>query len=318
MCPRDLRPLPAGPVTLGTARALGLDDHDWRDDRLLRVTEGVRTLTPPSGVVGRAAAFSLALPPDCAFSHVTAARLWGLPLPQRLEDVDELDVMRDRGRPPVERRGCRGRRGLETRSVVERGGLRVTSLADTWVDLGDVPGRPLSVADLVVVGDAAVARWAGPGALRTGEQVAKALDPLRTALSRRVRPRGARALGAALERVRPGVRSAQESRVRLVLVDAGLPEPEVCAPVHGRGGGWLAEGDLVWREQRVVGEYQGAVHGGIRARSADAYRTGLMHDEGWTVLEIFAEDLSDPHRRRTMVRRFARELGVATAAITLR
>ena len=33
----------------------------------------------------------------------------------------------------------------------------------------------------------------------------------------------------------------------LVFVDAGLAEPEVSAAVHVAGGGWLLEGDLVWR-----------------------------------------------------------------------
>ena len=36
----------------------------------------------------------------------------------------------------------------------------------------------------------------------------------------------------------------------LVFVDAGLAEPEVSAAVHVAGGGWLLEGDLVWRAER--------------------------------------------------------------------
>jgi hypothetical protein len=78
---------------------------------------------------------------------------------------------------------------------------------------------------------------------------------------------------------------------------AGFPEPELNGAIHASDGGWLAEGDLVWRAQRVIGEYQGAGHAGIRNRSLDAYRNGSLVDKGWTVLEIFAEDLAEGTRR---------------------
>ena len=101
-----------------------------------------------------------------------------------------------------------------------------------------------------------------------------------------------------------------ESRARLMFHRAGFPEPEVNAAVHAHDGGWLAEGDLVWRGQRVIGEYQGAVHGGIRERSYDADRNGLLTDEGWRVLEIYSDDVFRPARRRETVTRFALALGL--------
>lgn len=317
MPPRRLPPLPGGALSLGAARALGMSDHDWRDERLVRVTQGVRSLYRPADLRDRARAFALALPEDCAFSHVTAARLWGIPLPAALERDELLDVMRSSGRGYVERAGCRSHRGLERREVHELDGLRVTSLADTWVDLGDVracrPGRD----DLVVAGDAVATLWAPPGVRRSAVEVDAAVAPLRRALEARGSPRGRRLLDDALALVRPGVRSPMESRSRLLFVDAGLPEPEPCAPLSTPGGGWIGEGDLVWREQRVVGEYQGDVHGTRAARSADAYRNGLLGDEDWTVLEIFAEDHHDPLRRRTLLLRFARELGLDVSTLRL-
>ncbi|MBM6400622.1 hypothetical protein [Phycicoccus sonneratiae] len=318
MTPRRLPPLPAGAVSLDDARTLGLADHDWRDARLLRVTRSVRSLHAPLDLRERARAFARALPADCAFSHVTAARLWGLPLPAPLERDDTLDVMRRSERAPVERTGCRGHRGLERRRVVELDGLRVTDPADTWVDLAAVRRHRLDRDDLVAVGDAVVTRWARPGVRRSAVEVADALDPLRRALAARGSPRGATLLVEALALVRPGVRSARETRSRLLFVAAGFPEPEPCAPLHARGGGWLAEGDLVWHAQRVVGEYQGEVHGSRSARSTDAARNGLLGDEDWTVLEIFAEDHADPHRRRALLVRFARALGLDPRTLTIR
>jgi hypothetical protein len=60
-----------------------------------------------------------------------------------------------------------------------------------------------------------------------------------------------------------------ETRSRLMFVDAGFPAPRVNDIVRHRHGGWLLEGDLVWRDKRVVGEYQGG-HRADRARRSAA------------------------------------------------
>ena len=207
--------------------------------------------------------------------------------------------MRPTGRAVTRRAGCRGHRGLESREVVVCRGVRVVGAADTWCDLGELVGRRLGVDDLVVAGDAVLGRLG-----------AEATSRLAGTLGARTSPRGGRALADALALVRPGVRSPMESRARLVFVRAGFPEPEVNQPVRDAAGGWLLEGDLVWRGQRVVGEYQGADHADRRRRSADAHRAGLARDEGWTVLELWAEDLRVGPRRRTTLRRFAGALGL--------
>ena len=99
-----------------------------------------------------------------------------------------------------------------------------------------------------------------------------------------------------------------ESRARLMFVRAGFPEPEVNADVFDSHGGWLLEGDLVWRRQRVIGEYQGADHASMRRRSADASRATCAEAEDYRIVEIFAEDVYRGARRRACLSRFAREL----------
>ena len=89
-----------------------------------------------------------------------------------------------------------------------------------------------------------------------------------------------------------------ETRARLMFVDAGFPEPEVNAPLTDAAGEWLAEGDLVWRRQRLVGEYQGEHHADRHRRSADAFRQSLVEGHGWRVKELWAEDLHRGPRRR--------------------
>ncbi|CAN7362967.1 hypothetical protein [Knoellia sp. LjRoot47] len=320
------RPLLTGPTLLSDARARGLSTSQWRRPHLVRVTQEVRSATPLEGLAETCAAFRLALPDDVVFSHLTAARLLGLPLPRWTSEVVELDVMRDSARPPVERAGCRGHRGLESRDVVLAAGLPVTGLADTWVDLAAVgTPRSLPVDDLVVVTDAVLMALAERVVVRPGEEEWQAVarhhlereggarpdrrEVLAEALSRRTSPRGARRLREALHLARVGARSPMETVTRLLVLRGGLPEPELNGAVFGAGG-WILEGDLVWRDQRVVAEYQGEHHGGRRQRSHDVARRSLAEDEGWTVVEIWAEDVFQRHRRIALLRRLGHHLGV--------
>jgi very-short-patch-repair endonuclease len=79
----------------------------------------------------------------------------------------------------------------------------------------------------------------------------------------------------------------------------------------------LLEGDLVWRKQRVIGEYQGADHASIRRRSADASRLTSAEAEGYRILEIYAEDVFGGARRRACLHRFARALAIDPAELTI-
>jgi len=284
-------------------------------------TKAVRMAEPPTTVLGRVKAFGLALPDDVAFSHVTAAQLWGLTLPPTLAEVVTLDVMRQTRRPQIQRQGCRSHRGLERREVVDHQGVQVTGLADTWVDLGDLTEPGLTLDELVIVGDEVATRLIGPPdpgePTNSPAAVRAALEELRGALERRGRPRGKRRLHEALGLVRAPVRSPMETLARLMFVRAGFPEPAVNLPVLGEDGQWLLEGDLVWERQQLVGEYQGRDHASIRRRSQDAARAAVAGDHGWRVLEIFADDVYKRPRRIACLHRFARELGLDPAQLRI-
>jgi hypothetical protein len=64
-----------------------------RSSERSRPAYGVRRLGPVQGLAQLAEATSLVLPPLSAFSHLTAARLLGLPLPHRWAPAEPLDVM---------------------------------------------------------------------------------------------------------------------------------------------------------------------------------------------------------------------------------
>lgn len=313
--PDELGP---GPFTTGRARGLGVPAQRLRRRDLVHPTRGAHARTEPATLVERASAFGLAMPQDRAFSHLTAVLLWGLPLPLAVERAASaedapLHVVASTRDGMAKRAGVVGHRGLEGRAVAHLPGshLRVVDVADTWCDLGELPRGLLSVADLVVAGDAAVALLdarAGP---------AVGVEALREAVRGRNRPRGAVALRQALTRVRQGVRSPMETRARLMFVDAGFPEPEVNAPVTDGAGEWLAEGDLVWRRQRLVGEYQGELHADLRRRSDDAFRLGLLEHHDWRVNELWAEDLHQGPRRRWTLTRFAEALDLDPASLRI-
>ncbi|MGG5259562.1 hypothetical protein [Phycicoccus avicenniae] len=305
MHPSDLpASLGSGAFSTSAARAAGVPASRLRRADLHHPTRGAHVRSVPTALVDRAAGHLAGLPDGRAFSHLTAARLRGLPLPGHLEreaDDGPLHVMAPTTDGHTRRRGCTGHRGLEWRSTTEVHGLPLVSPEDTWCDLGEL-GHVLTVDDLVVAGDAVVA------GVETG--TADAQWMLRRPLEHRVRPRGKVRLVEALTLVRPGVRSPMESRARLMFVHTGFPEPAVNAPLTDRAGEWLADGDLVWEEQRVVGEYQGAHHASRRRRSADSSRQAGLAEEDWTVLEIWAEDVLVGGRRTACLLRFARELGI--------
>lgn len=313
------------------ARAAGLSDYACRSARMQTPTSSVRTLTPFESPHEYAAAFAMVLPDDIVFSHVMAARIWGLPLPHALEDDKQVHVMRATGLPRVERKGCVPHKGLERRSIDEVGGLRVTSLPDTWLDLAEAFGHRLSISDLVMAGDAIVERlhptkWvhddhprAPPGSDGWwSDPVTVGCAQLREALLRRRGHRGIRQARAALEKVRPRVWSPAESYSRLVVVDGGLPEPNLNKHVYLEDAGRLIGiGDLHWRDKRyrhkVLGEYQGeAKHTeGQASRASDNSRRLLLEDDGWRVIEIYKNDIFRRSGRAGLVARLGRLLGVA-------
>ena len=240
------------------------------------------------------------MPDEVAFSHLTAAQLWQVPLSSRMERDERLHVMSPGEDNRVRRRGVVGHRGLEIRETERLEGLRVVGAADTWVDLGELTGMGMSVGldDLIVAGDAVAQRLG-------------AIEPLRAALDRRVRPRGRLMLVPALREVRLGSRSAMETRVRLMFVRAGLPEPELNGCVYTARGKLIGMADVLWRERRVAGEYQGsAFHSGPDQKRANRRRRKRFRDDGYRVGWIWADDMRTADARRACVVRFASLLGV--------
>ncbi len=289
-------PLPpelgSGPFTVAEAHALGLTEGRLRCDDLTRPSYGVRRLGPTEGIAQLAEATSLVLPVGSAFSHVTAARTLGLPVSHRWAPTEPLHVMSVTTAPVVRRVGCKGHRGLESRRVVQRKGLRVVSAEDTWCDLAATGS--LDLDELIVLGDEVVHHRRGVSLTRLAE-----------AVGRRRGGRGRRLMSEALPQLRPHNNSPIETRARLFFLRGGLPEPELNVVITDQASGqWLSDSDFVWREQRVVAEFDGDHHRTDRQQwQNDVARRENLQDDGWAFVQLtWASVMVHPRNHATLIR----------------
>jgi hypothetical protein len=168
-------------------------------------------------------------------------------------------------------------------------GLRVTSPAQTWLDLA----AELTSQELVVVGDALSF---------AGHLDADALnDRLRRADGVRgvVRARTWAPVLTHLAASRP------ESLLRFWLLEGDVPDPEPQVPILDRRGREVAHADLGYRGWKVAVEYEGRQHADRRQFGIDLERYSLMAADGWLVLRFGDLHLGRPH---AVVDRVARAL----------
>lgn len=235
----------------------GLSAGGLRSAALATPFRGIRAVQEPSTLIERASAFAPLVRPWQCFGGVSALALLGLPVPQRLARADVVELVSLKGRGKPEREGVRVRRLTGER--LERwwvDGLPVAPVPLAWALVG---GR-CTVHELVVLGDAIVSAAANYPGRRIRGPLAS-LDALREQVDAWVGRSGAAALRAALSQIRVGVESPRETDMRLLIVAAGMPEPEVQVEVFDPVTGLLlGRADLAHREQRVVEEYEGDGH----------------------------------------------------------
>lgn len=238
---------------------------------------GIRSPLGVNDLLSLCRAYSLRMREDAAFTSVTAALLWGIPLPAYV-DLARLRVSVPHGRPRPRSRGVVGTERLHDLETVELSGLRVLSPPATWASLASVIG----IGDLVAAGDDMI------GA-RRGYPLAT-LDELLEIASRR--ERGAPRLRAAAARVRVGSRSRPESLSRVLFVESGIPEPELNFFLPDLG----VYLDLAWPEARFGYEYQGGHHVDAAQHAADIRRQERVHDIEWLLMEATKYDLFEAPR----------------------
>ena len=259
------------PFTRAEALAAGLSISVLNGPRFRRVFRDtyVPTTLPLTTELRARAALRLA-PPGAVVARHTAGLLWGGVVP----DSPQVHLTLPPGtRLRVNGIDARVRRSVETG---RRHGLPLTSPGQTFHDLA----VDLSLVDVVVLGDAFVR--AGP--VTPGDLVDAAC---------RLGGPGTLAAGRAAAYVRAGVDSAMETRLRLLLVLAGLPEPVVNVPVRDELTGRVRYRlDLAYPELKIAIEYDGRQH----AESTEQWRWDVQRREeleadGWRLVVVLASDV---------------------------
>jgi very-short-patch-repair endonuclease len=223
-----------------------------------------------------------------AFSHVTAARLYGLPLPSYVPSDGPIDVTSPSDVTPPYGRGVRGHRlardRWRARDVVhfdtetgELFALPVLAPEVVWAQLSAV----LDPMDLVALGDAIV----------VGETPLGDLAALRSAALAFAGIHSSSALIRAGARVRIGARSRTESVLRQMMEAVHLPVPQLNIPVLDRAGLEIGVADFVWPEFRVLVEYEGDGHRSRGKFRSDIVRFETYADNDWSALRSQADDL---------------------------
>lgn len=280
--------------TVAQGRAFGLTDARLRSPVLGRPFHGVRVFGSDGrreggGLLDRCADLRVAYAGELLFTHATAARLWGMPIPREL--ADDLHVLVP-GRTAVRRPGVIGwvRPSSPPQAALAHG-IPVTSPADTWSMLATMSaarGGTLSREWLVAIGDFLVS---GARTRKGREPALASLDELSDAVSRHGSRRGAESLAWALPRIRTPVDSPQESLLRLGLVRERLPEPVVQPPIRTAVG--ARHPDLGYLEENVLIEYLGDVHRtDKRTWRGDLTRVQLFEDAGYRVMLASADDVA--------------------------
>lgn len=250
-----------------------------------------------ASVLERCRAYEPRLLDGQLFSHVTALALWGAPIQQGRGDLLHLAVRYPRTPPRTV--GAAGH-SLQRVEPAVRFGLPVSAPAAAWCESAALLDR----VELVAAGDALVT-----GARRDGvrEDPAATVGELRDAVAKRGgSPGTGRALWA-VTRIRTGVDSFAETRLRLLLVRHRLPEPTTDCAVEVAGGLTL-HSDLGYSPARIAMEYEGDEHRTNRERwMRDIRRRELMEDAGWRVIRIVQADLDDPTALLARLRRLLRE-----------
>ncbi len=229
-------------------------------------------------------------------SHHTAARIWGGIVP----DDGEVHISTVGIRRKV--RGIRSHRVTAGGQRVRRfRGLALTTPVQTFLDLG----TELGLVDLVVLGDSFV-----KSGVTTPEELIAAVVPFRGG--------GRRLLRRAASLVRRDVDSPMESRVRMLIILGGLPEPTINHRIRRPDGSVRFRFDLSYPDHRLVIEYDGHHH----AKSYDQWdwdvdRREWMDHEKWRLVIVRSKDIyNNPGRTLERIIAVMRDMGMSVPRLS--
>ncbi len=260
--------------------------------------------TPPD-LLERLAALRLVLPPEALVAAHTAAALHGF----GVVPSDRIHILVPPGvNVPCIRGVAAHQSVLPWPEAVEAHGVRCVPAARCAVDLA----RTLRRHDALPVLDAAIRSAASfqdelaaarDGLAAARDELAAARDGLVAEVARHTGLRGVRQARELVDLADGRAQCRQESQLRLVLHDAGLPVPEAQLPVRDEYGFERHIVDLGYAEERVGVEYDGSSHLDRRRLRVDRARHNWLAERGWAMRYFTDEDL---YRRPDLIARTVR------------
>ena len=192
----------------------------------------------------------------------------------------------------MQRTGVVGHRShVLAEEVIVVDGMSLTTRTRTWLDLATA----LQLDDLVVIADHLL-RIPRPEFEGRLEPFATR-EELQAILDRHSGRRGLRKARHALALARVGADSPPETRLRLAMARAGLPEPEINKPITDRDGNALHSPDLSLPEYRIAIEYEGEGHGNPDQIARDIEREERARAADWDEVRISKRHMSNGARR---------------------
>lgn len=286
-----------GPFSVTTARATGVTKSRLRAKDLAVPTRGARAHVAPPGLVhadhvetatermeridremrARAREFAAVLTPEQFFSHETGLGIAGVPLPFTRAHSRAIHVSARHPAPQPRRRGTVGHR-LQRRppSLWTVDGLPIEHPARMWRQAAE----QWDLDDLIVAADHLI----------LPRRRLMTMDDLRQELADGG-PRRRELLVRALSETRPGAETSEETRLRLMLVRSGLPEPVLNLELR-HDGRFIARLDLAYPRYRVSVEHDGRVHAENSVQFAkDADRWDAIRAASWSHVRILSHHM---------------------------
>lgn len=210
-------------------------------------------------------------PPGAVVSRSTAARLLGMPVPN--DEWEHVTVASENDRRRRHEIKCHIAQ-LSAAEILVVEGVRITSPERLFVDLAET----LSLVDLVIAGD-----WLVRQRFLTAEALIALCEGCSAAHAGHAR--------RAASYVRARVDSPMETRLRLLLVLAGLPEPEVNRELRDEQG-VLMRLDLCYPAVRLAVEYDGRQHLTSSSQwERDVERRNDLVAQGWLLITVTSKGL---------------------------
>jgi Protein of unknown function (DUF559) len=257
------------PFTRAEALRRGYTDKQLWGPRFQRLFQGVYLPAgEPVTVLQRARGALMIAPNGSYASHHTAAVLWGAVPP---DTHDTHICVPESGPSRSIRRGIAAHRADPQFRPVSHRGLPVAAPAVVFAQMAAVAP---DLVELVVLGDSLVR--AGRVTLEELVELTQSWDG-----------KGARRARRAARLVREGVDSPMESRLRMLIVLAGFPEPVVNLIVRHENGDWKVRFDLCYPHLKLIIEYDGDHHLlDLKQWTQDLVRREWLEGHGWRVIVI--------------------------------